>query len=162
MFEELAFDPLRHDRAAFFCGVPELDDYRRRYAAQQRRKGVSAVYVLLDRAGPGQILGYYTLSAAQLDAAGLAEKDRQHLPQYPVPCCRMGRLACTVDRQGQGLGGLLFGGAVRRCLLTREQVAAYALIVDAKNDAAKAFHRHYGFRPCVDSPMTLYLPLGSQ
>lgn len=36
----------------------------------------------------------------------------------------------------------------------------YALIVDAKDDAAKAFYEHYGFVPCVDQPRTLYLPLG--
>jgi hypothetical protein len=41
-----------------------------------------------------------------------------------------------------------------------KQVAAFALIVDAKNVAAKDFYQHYGFTPCVDSPMTFYLPLG--
>ena len=43
---------------------------------------------------------------------------------------------------------------------TREEIASYALIVDAKDDAAKAFYEHYGFAACVDRPRTLYLPLG--
>ena len=51
--------------------------------------------------------------------------------------------------------------AVDRCMQARKQVAAYALVVDAKSAEAKAFYEHYGFRACVDSAQTLYLPLGA-
>lgn len=160
MLEEHAFDPAIHDRAGFTCGVPELDDYLHRFATQHRRKGISTVFVLTDSAVPSFILGYYTLSAAQVDAASLSDADKKKLPRYPVPCFRMGRLACRADRQNQGLGKLLIGCAVDRCLLAQKQVAAFALIVDAKSLVAKDFYQHYGFTPCVDLSMTLYLPLG--
>ena len=160
MLEEQPLDPERHDRAAFACGIPELDEYLHRFATQHRRKGVSNVYVLVDTTVPGLILGYYTLSAAQVDTAELGDADRKKLPRYPVPCFRMGRLACRGDRRRQGLGKLLIGCAVERCLQARKQVAAYALIVDAKNATAKAFYEHYGITPCADTPMMLYLPLG--
>ncbi len=149
-----------HDRAGFRCGVPELDDYIQRFAAQQVVRGVSAVYVLVDSAQPSQILGFYTLSAAQVDVMQMAEADRKKLPRYPVPCFRMGRLACSVKHRGQGVGKLLIGCAVDRCLQARKQIAAFALLVDAKGESAKAFYQHYGFTPCADSPLTLYLPLG--
>jgi len=55
---------------------------------------------------------------------------------------------------------LLIGCAVERCVQARKLVGAFALIVDAKSSDAKAFYEHYGFRPCVDASMTLYLPLG--
>lgn len=161
MLEEHAFDPAVHDRSGFTCGVPELDDYLHRFATQHRRKGISTVFVLTDSEAPRFILGYYTLSAAQVDVATLSDADRKKLPRYPVPCFRMGRLACRADRQNQGLGKLLVACAVDRCLQASKQVAAFALIVDAKNLAAKEFYQHYGFTPCADSPMTLYLPLGS-
>lgn len=160
MLEEQAFDAERHDRADFSCGVAELDDYLQRFATQHRRKGISTVFLLVDSAVPGQVLGYYTLSAAEVAAADLRDADRKKLPRYPVPCFRMGRLASRADRQGQGLGRLLIACAVDRCLQARKQVAAYALIVDAKDAQAAAFYRHYGFAPCADAPMTLYLPLG--
>ena len=160
MLEEQPLNPDLHDRAGFTCGVVELDDYLRRFALQHRRKGVNTVYVLAEAAKPSLILGYYTLSAAQQDATELGDADRKKLPRYPVPCFRMGRLACRADRRGQGLGKLLIGCAVERCPLASKQVAAYALVVDAKNAEAKAFYQHYGFRPCVDASMTLYLPLG--
>ena len=72
----------------------------------------------------------------------------------------MGRLACQKDQHGKGIGGLLIGCAVDRCLKAREEVASYALIVDAKDERAKAFYEHYGFTPCMDQPNTLYLPFG--
>lgn len=153
-------DPSIHDRQGFECGVPALNEYLHRFAEQHRRRGISSVYVLTESAQPERILGYYTLSAAEVDAQRLAEAERKKLPRFPVPCFRMGRLACRIDQRSQGLGKLLLGCAVDRCLKARRQVAAYALLVDAKDDAAEAFYMHFGFRTLQDAPLTLYLPLG--
>ena len=43
----------------------------------------------------------------------------------------------------------------------RSEIAAYALIVDAKDEAAAAFYRHHGFIALPDSPFTLFLPLAT-
>ena len=58
------------------------------------------------------------------------------------------------------MGKLLLACAIDRCLKARQQVAAYALLVDAKDAAAKAFYLHFGFNAFRDTPLTLYLPLG--
>jgi GNAT superfamily N-acetyltransferase len=160
VLDDLPLDPAVHDRQGFECGVEALDEYLRRFAVQHRQRGISSVYVLTDPARPERILGYYTLSAAEVDGQRLAEAERKKLPRYPVPCFRMGRLACRSDQHGRGLGKLLLGCAVDRCLKARLQVAAYALVVDAKDDAAKAFYVHFGFKSLKDAPLTLYLPLG--
>ena len=160
MLEEQVLNVSVHDRAGFHCGVPALDDYLHKYAAQQNAKGISTVFVLVDDAASSKILGFYTLSAAQVGAEQLSETDRKKLPRYPVPCFRMGRLARDSDIRAAGLGEILIGCAVDRCLNARRLVGAYALLVDAKDDKAKSFYERYGFVPCVDAPMTLYLPLG--
>ncbi len=160
MLEDVPLDPAMHDREGFECGVPALDDYIRRFAEQHRRRGISSVFVLADSARPEHILGYYTLSAAEVDGERLSSADRKKLSRYPVPCFRMGRLACRSDQQGSGLGKLLIGCAVDRCLKARQQVAAYALIVDAKDDEAAAFYMHFGFKRFTDAGLSLYLPLG--
>ena len=41
------------------------------------------------------------------------------------------------------------------------EIAAFALIVDAHDEAAAAFYRHQGFIALPDSPLTLFLPLGA-
>jgi GNAT superfamily N-acetyltransferase len=161
VFEEQRLDGALHDRKGFDCGVPALNDYLLRFAEQHRKKGISSTYVLVDPATPRTILGYYSLSAAQVDADALSEAERKKLPRYPIPCFRMGRLACRLDRRGEGLGRLLLGCAVDRCLSARQQVGAYALLVDAKDETAKAFYLRYGFIPCQDHAMTLYLALAA-
>lgn len=160
MLDDLPLDPAIHDRQGFECGVPALNEYIHRFAEQHRRRGISSIYVLTDSARAELILGYYTLSAAEVDGQQLAEAERKKLPRYPVPCFRMGRLACRTDQQGRGLGKLLVGCAVDRCLKARQQVAAYALIVDAKDDSSVAFYAHFGFKPFLDVERSLYLPLG--
>lgn len=160
MLEEQVLDVGRHDRRGFHCGVAALDDYLKKYAAQQSVKGISSVFVLVDDAAPSKILGFYTLSAAQVGVDQLTGAERRKLPRYPVPCFRMGRLARDIEHRGAGLGEVLIGCAVDRCLHARSLVGAYALLVDAKNESAKSFYERYGFVPCVDAPMTLYLPLG--
>lgn len=161
-YAEAPLDPALHDRAGFGCGVPALDDYLHRYADQHRRRGIASVFVLTPADTPSRILGFYTLSAAEVDATHLDAADRKKLPRYPVPCFRMGRLACRSDQRGLGLGRLLLGCAVDRCLKASEQVAAYALIVDAKNAQAKAFYEHHGFVAFAQQPLSLYLPLGKR
>lgn len=116
MLEEQALDPRLHDRQAFCSGIRDLDEYLRYFAVQQGKKGITVVRVLVDTDAPTAILGYYSLSAAQVDAIQLEERVQQKLPRYPVPCFRMGRLAAHSARHGQGLGRLLVGCAVERRL----------------------------------------------
>lgn len=161
MLEEQLLDSRRHDRQAFTSGIRELDEYLQRFAVQQSKKGINVVRVLVDTDTPRTILGYYSLSAAQVDAVQWDERTQQKLPRYPVPCFRLGRLAVHTAHHGRGLGRVLIGCVVERCLEARKHVAAYALVVDAKGESAKAFYEHYGFTSCRGNPMTLYLSLGA-
>ncbi len=67
MLEDVPLDPAMHDRDGFECCASALDDYIRRFAEQHRRSGSSPLFVLADSARPEHILGYYTLSAAEVD-----------------------------------------------------------------------------------------------
>ena len=160
MFEEQLLNPHDHDRRNFSSGFRELDEYIQRCAAQQSKKNIAVVRVLVNITVPHVILGYYSLSAVQIDIMQLDDQACKKLPHYPIPCFRMGRLAVHSAHQGRGLGRLLMGCVVERCLEAKKQVAAYALIVDAKGNTAKNFYEHYGFIACRENPLTLYLPLG--
>jgi GNAT superfamily N-acetyltransferase len=160
VLEEQLLDPKKHDRQSFSSGVADLDVFLSRFAMQQSKKGITVVRVLVDTDAPKIILGYYSLSAAQVDTTQLDALEQQKLPRYPVPCFRLGRLATHVDYRGRGFGRLLIGLALSRCLEAQKLVAAYALLVDAKDDDAAAFYKHYGFTPCSDHALSLYLPLG--
>lgn len=152
-------NPLRHDRSKFVCGEVTLERYLREQATQHHRDGIATTHVLVQADAPTGILGYYTLSAAQLRLAELHDKDRHRLPRYPVPAVRMGRLAVASGEQGKGYGAFLLAHAVVRCLALREQLGVRVLVVDALHETAVAFYQAYGFRKVLDQALTLYLPL---
>lgn len=147
-----------HDRAAFNCGSEPLERYLREQVTQDVRRRVAACFVAL--AEGLRIAGYYTLASASLLLADLPASVGKKLPRYPtVPAVRMGRLAVDQAFKGQGLGGALLADALDRAV--RSEIAAYALMVDAKDEAAAAFYRHHGFIALPDSPFTLFLPLAT-
>ncbi len=160
VLEELLLDPKRHDRSAFACGESALDAFLQRHAHQNMRKGISQTWVLVSPDKPSTIAGYYCLAPAEVVVANLQPADARPLPPYPIPCFRMGRLARDLRWRREGMGALLIGLAVERCLRARQSVGGYALIVDAKGEKAKNFYLRYGFRPYLDTPNSLYLPFG--
>lgn len=115
--------------------------------------------MLEDDGAPTQILGYYTLSAAQLEAESLSGAESKRLPRYPIPCIHMGRLAVSSLSRGQGYGPVRIGLAVQRCLKARQEVVAHAILVDAKDKSTVEFYRRYGFAACRDATRTLCLAL---
>lgn len=144
-----------HDRSAFNCDSDALNIYLREQVTQDVRRRVAACFVALSDGQ--QIVGDYTLASASLLLADLPSRIRKKLPRYPtVPAIRMGRLAVDRAFKGQGLGGALLADALERA--ARSEIAAFALMVDAKDDAAAAFYRHHGFIALPDSPRTLFLP----
>ena len=76
-----------------------------------------------------------------------------------MPAVRLGRLAVDQAFKGQGLGSALLADALERA--ARSEIAAFALVVDAKDEVAAAFYRHHGFIALPDSPLTLFLPLAT-
>lgn len=146
-----------HDRSAFTSGSPQLDRYFREQVTQDVRRRVAACFVALDRQ---RVAGYCTLASASVSLTDLRSHIGRKLPRYPsVPAVRMGRLAVDLAFKGLGLGGALLADALDRA--ARSEIAAYALIVDAKDDAAATFYRHHGFIALPDAPSTLFLPLAS-
>jgi ribosomal protein S18 acetylase RimI-like enzyme len=148
-----------HDRAAFTSGVDALDRYLREQASQDIRRRVSACFVAVD-AATGSIAGYYTLAAGGIPLTDLPEAMAKRLPRYPsVPVARLGRLAVAKAYRGQKLGSALLWDAGMRSL--RSEIVAFALVVDAKDDAAEAFYRHHGFIPFGSGSRQLVLPLAT-
>lgn len=160
--ETLVIEPLgkHHDRASFFCGIPDLDRYLQRQAGQDIRRRVARVFVCTAQ-GAGTVLGFYTLSAISIDLGSLLETLSRKLPRHPIPGALIGRLAVDRSAKGQGLGRMLLADAVKRTVGASEHVAIHAMIVDAKTDAAKQFYEAFGFLSLRDHPMRLFLPLGS-
>ena len=149
----------QHDRARFKCGVAALDGYFRTQATQDARRRASACYVAVQDE-TNAVAAYYTLAAGSVPLTDLPESLSKRLPRYPsVPVARVGRLAIDQAFQGRKLGAALLADAALRAL--RSEVAVFALVVDAKDDAAVAFYRHHGFEMYGGQPKQLIVPLAS-
>ncbi len=144
------------DRTGFHSGSTPLDTYFHRQVTQDTRRRVTACFVATDTTG--QIAGFYTLASSSINLSDLPDENAKKLPRYPsVPAVRMGRLAVDERFKGLGLGGAMLADALARILSA--EIAAYALVVDAKDEAAVAFYRHHGMMAFASSPKTLFLPM---
>ena len=147
-----------HDRKAFSCGVPPLDRYLHELATQDMRRRVSNCFVALDAAGT--IVAYYTFAATSFPLADLPPELTKRLPRYAaLPAGLIGRLAVDQRFRRQRLGGALIMDATRRA--ANADPSIFALVVDAKDEAAAAFYRHVGFQPFASRPMSLFLPIAT-
>lgn len=126
-----------HDRLSFRSGSDPLDRYFREQATQDVKRRVAACFVAVDDSRA--IAGYYTLASAGILLADLPHELGKRLPRYPtVPAVRMGRLAVSQNFKGMGLGGALLADALNRSACS--EIAAYALVVDAKDGEAAGFY----------------------
>ncbi len=91
-----------HDRAAFDCGVVELNTYLATRASQDEKRRVASCFIALETA-TSKIAVYYTLSAASVDLSDTPAAVAKKLPRYPaVPAIRLGGLAVSIAARAAG------------------------------------------------------------
>jgi GNAT superfamily N-acetyltransferase len=146
-----------HNRVDFHSGSEPLDRYLRERANQDFKRYVATPFVLYD-ADTERIAGYYTLVATGIQFDDLPAAMQKKLPRYPiVPAILLGRLAVDQRYQGQGLGAFLLVDALRRSLINK--IVAAAVVVDAKDDAARSFYEYHNFVSLAEQPLRLFLPM---
>ena len=156
----LRFEAVRkgHERATFSSGESALDDWFRKRALQDDRRNVARVFVGVDDDADGALVGFYSLSAFTIELDDLPADLARKLPRYAaIPAALIGRLARSDAARGQGIGELLVADALTRILGVSASVAAYAVVVEAKNERARSFYAALGFTPFPDSPRRLFL-----
>jgi GNAT superfamily N-acetyltransferase len=131
----------------------------RTQATQDIRRRIAACFVAVERSS-GRIAASYTLVAASIPTNELPPEWIKRLPRYPaLLAVRIGRLAVDLDFQGKGLGAALLGDALRRILVAPP--AAFAMLVDAKDENAVTFYAHHAFQLLIGRPRTLFLPVAT-
>lgn len=147
-----------HNRSFFDCGEEKLNSYLQKHAGQDIKKHVSAVYVAVLLDSPSIIIGFYTLSAAQMDISNIPSEIAKTLPRYPLlPAFRIGRLAINKEQQNLGVGKMLLLDALYKCFVS--DIGGIAVIVEAKNENAISFYKKYGFIQLPEQPLNMFLPM---
>ncbi len=143
-----------HDRSRFDCGVPALDEYLKQYALQNQKRHAARTYV----ATRGNcVVGYYTLAYGSVVLEEAPPSVKAGMAKHPVPVILLARLAVDVSERGQGLGAGLLKDALLRTVQAAEIAGLRAMIVHAKDDAARAFYERSGFEPSPIDDYHLFL-----
>lgn len=137
----------------FDCGIPALNEYLTKYAFQNDKKGIGKTFLGIE---DQKIVGFFTLSTAQVKLDCFPEDDKRLIPRYPIPAIRIARLAVMKNSQRKGYGRVLLKEAFTKILVASQSVGIYLVIVDAK-DEAKPFYEHFGFRKLKTVESTYFL-----
>lgn len=138
----------------FDCGAEVLDIYLKRFALGNQSAGAAQTYVAI--AGD-RVVGYYSLTSASVEHAVSPERLRKGLARHPVPVILLARLAVDRTWQGRGLGAALLLDALHRILAAADIVGVRAVMVHAKDEAARRFYEHFDFDPSPVDPLQQFL-----
>lgn len=138
------------DRDLFDCKRDSLNDWFRRHAWFNQVNGISRVNVIAD-AVTGRIVGYVTLSAAQIERAFLPKSMQRNRPEQ-VPALLLGQLAVDKDYQGQGHGADLLLFALRAAMRASNSVGSMGVITHPLDEALRGFYARWGFQDLPFDP----------
>jgi len=144
-----------HDLSGFDCGEPALNDWLRHRALKNESR-FSRTYVV--RQG-NRVVAYFCISAGAVERGAAPGKVRRNAPDT-IPVSVIGRLAVDRDHAGKGLGADILSDALRRIAIASQSVGIGAVLVHAKDDAAKRFYlRCAEFIEYPEDSRTLFLPI---
>ncbi len=120
------------------------------------RRRIASCFVLAG--DDGVAAAYHTLASTAVALTDLPTGVSKRLPRYPlVPATLLGRLAVDRRWRGRRLGERMLLDALGRALSS--EIATFAVIVDAKDDAAAAFYAAYDFLPLTTAGRRMFIPM---
>jgi ribosomal protein S18 acetylase RimI-like enzyme len=138
------------NRDLFDCGRDSLNTWFRRHAWANQVSGASRVNVIADDPS-GQVVGYVTLSAAQIERAFLPKSQQRNQPD-PVPVFLLGQLAVDIKYQRQGHAQTLLLFALEASLRAAEVVGCVGVITHPLDDGVRGLYGKWGFQDLPFDP----------
>ena len=144
-----------HDLSEFDCGEPALNGWLRHRALKNESR-FSRTYVVCRGV---RVVAYVCIAAGAVARAAAPGKVRRNAPDL-IPVAVIGRLAVDREHGRRGLGADLLADALRRIAIASQSIGVAAVLVHAKDDAARRFYlRCAEFIEYPDDSRTLFLPI---
>ncbi|TCD47604.1 GNAT family N-acetyltransferase [Chlorobium sp. N1] len=145
-----------HNVESFDCGHHALNQFLRRFALLNQKANGAQTYVCCERESSA-VVGFYSLAVGSVESAAAEGRLAKGLAKHPVPVLILARLAVDMRYQGGGLGRALLKDALLRTAQAAELVGIRAILVHAKDDAARSGYLGKGFEPSSSDPYHLFL-----
>jgi ribosomal protein S18 acetylase RimI-like enzyme len=159
------FDPARHDREGFSCGVEQVDNFFKRTANKLAKADNLRVFVMV--AAEGAVIGFYALNAHAVSFAELPPKFTRTRPSHgAIPAAYISMIGVDLRFSGRGHGGDLLVDALKRIARAADALGIAVVMLDVLDDGdaglvarRKALYETYGFAPLQTNPLRLFLPI---
>lgn len=142
--------------ASFDCGNSALNQFLQRFALVNQKANSAQTYVCCEH-GTNTVVGFYSLVVGSVEPSAAASRVVKGLARYPVPVMILARLAIDQKHQSAGLGRALLKDALLRTVQAADIAGIRAMLVHAKDDAARNWYLHWGFDPSPTDPYHLFL-----
>ncbi len=158
-------DPARHDRAAFCCGIDQVDNFFRRTASKLTKAGNLRTFVMSGAAG--EVIGFYATNAHAVDYAELPARFARTRPAHgSIPAAYISMIGVDRRFQGQGYGGDLLVDCLKRLARAADALGIAIVMLDVLDcgdpeQVARrlALYTSYGFAPLASDGLRLFLPI---
>ncbi|MEG9861731.1 MAG: GNAT family N-acetyltransferase [Parvularculales bacterium] len=157
------WDPARHDRSGFDCGVASLNNFLAQTAKKQQQHDMTKVYVAVT-GGEVKILGYHAINVGIMNAVNLANKPRGTPTHGEIPVLFLSRVAVDQQVQGQGIGEILMHHVFEKACLIADEAGCYAVVLDVMSDGGdtafakrKKWYEEFGFHSFSKKPARMFM-----
>lgn len=156
-----SYEPVRKlaatDRVEFFdSGQAALNQFLQRFALTSQKANSAQTYVSCQKA---VVVGFYSLAVGSVEPENAAPRVLKGIARHPVPVMILARLAVDLKHQGVGLGRALLRDALLRTTQAADIAGIRALLVHAKDDAARQWYLKWELEPSDTDPFHLFLLL---
>ena len=159
------FDPARHDRAGFSCGVERLDNYLKLSANKQQKDDMTRVYVVVED-GERTVLGYHAINLGMMNVDELAKRPRGAPDHGELPILFLGQVAVSEVAQGQGIGSILMHHVFEKACRIAGEAGCFAIVLDVMADGGEeafekrqSWYADFGFQPFASNPARMFMTM---
>lgn len=159
------FDAKSQDRAAFSCGVPQIDNYLKLTAKKGSKADVVRIWVVLD--DDRNTLGFYGINMHAVVAEDMPDALAKKAPRHGMlPAAFISMIGVDQTLQGKGLGSALLADALSRIGRVSDEIGTCAVLLDVFDCGnpetvarRKAYYESFGFTSLPDKPLRLFMPI---
>jgi ribosomal protein S18 acetylase RimI-like enzyme len=161
------FDPEKHDRTAFSCGIPQVDNYFQKTANKLAKAGNIRVYVMV--APDGTLAGFYSVNAHAVHYAELPGTFARTRPSHGhIPAAYISMIGRDRRFRGAGHGARLLADALQRIANAAGVLGIAVVMLDVLDCGSpervasrKSIYTGFGFTPLPSNPLRMFLPVAT-
>jgi ribosomal protein S18 acetylase RimI-like enzyme len=161
------FDPDKHDRTAFSCGIEQVDNYFKKTANKLNKAGNVNLFVMT--APDAEIIGFYAINAHAVNYTDLPKKFARARPAHGnIPAAYISMIGRDQKFSGRAYGADLLVDALCRIAAAADQLGLAVIMLDVldcgnpdRTQRRKELYQSYGFTALESNPLRMFLPIAT-